>query len=209
MNTIIEQVKWNKIWGNNIKPYFVRFGTLENVLDNEIVYIPSDNLERLTEKNIAELAYTKKEIIEHIKEETSFTSADIKKHNMVAKLLFSAEGNFINDYNVELTEQKYLDENTPIFRQLTDLTNDELWELRQQICLNSIYFSDYYNKFKICSHECCNFFEMYVEFLSNKENWDILKTNNNEYPKDITDIIEIINCLDNKENLADFRINEY
>lgn len=200
-----------QIYGNTYEPYFVRFGNLADVKDTEIVYIPTNNMSKLIDKNIRELGYTKGEIINHIKKKTDFTEEDIAQYNMVAKLLFYAEGEFIED--IHLSESKYKNENTPIFRGIFELSDDELWELRQEICLNSLYYADYYNKFKLCTHKLCDLFDWYLEFLCNTENWDNFKLNDNcEISKDIDtneEFLKVIKCYDNKENLAQFRKYEY
>lgn len=200
-----------QIYGNTHDPYFVRFGNLADVKNSAIVYIPANNMNRLIDANIRNMGYTKAEIIRHIKKTTNFTEKDIAQHNMVAKLLFYAEGDYIED--IKLSESKYMNENTPIFRDIFDLSDDELWELRQEICLNSIYYTDYYNKFKLCNHKLCDFFDWYLDFLCNTENWAEFKLNDNcEISKDIDtdeDFLKVIKCYDNKENLVQFRCYEY
>ena len=47
-----------------------------------------------------------------------------------------------------------------------DLTKEELWNLRKEIVLNSLYYKDYKNSFNIDEHTCCDFFDGYYEFIT-------------------------------------------
>lgn len=50
--------------------------------------------------------------------------------------------------------------------QIKDLnTKEQLWALRNEITLNSLFINDYSNTFDIDAKECCTFFEGYVEYL--------------------------------------------
>jgi len=49
---------------------------------------------------------------------------------------------------------------------LEDLSTDQLWELRKEIVLNSIFVADYRNSFGISPHSACDLFDGYVEFLN-------------------------------------------
>lgn len=69
--------------------------------------------------------------------------------------------------------------------QIKDLTKNQLWELRQEIVLNSLYLRDYYNSFGIDCNEVCGFFNGYVENL-----YDMSETND-------TDIFDIVSKYDN------------
>ena len=50
-------------------------------------------------------------------------------------------------------------------KNFADLTTDELWELRQEIVLNSIYVSDYENSFGYHKEDMCLFFDSYLSYL--------------------------------------------
>lgn len=55
------------------------------------------------------------------------------------------------------------------------LTEKALIELRKDIVLNSIYVSDYKNRFKIEPEEVCSFFNGYIEYLeeiAEEDNFD-------------------------------------
>lgn len=45
------------------------------------------------------------------------------------------------------------------------LTTDELWQLRKEIVVNSIFVSDYENSFGFDSNSMCSFFNGYYEFI--------------------------------------------
>ena len=49
--------------------------------------------------------------------------------------------------------------------QFNDLTKEQLWALRQEIVLNSLYVADYRNSDGFDEHKVCDFFEGYVDFL--------------------------------------------
>lgn len=78
---------------------------------------------------------------------------------------------------------------------ITDLTKDELWNLRQQIVLNSIFTKDYNNDMGIDPQECYTFFDGYVEYLNELAEGDGGVTNVDTY-KD----------YDNADNLYDWAL---
>ena len=45
------------------------------------------------------------------------------------------------------------------------MTKDELWALRQEIKLGSLFYADYRNSFDIDEHPVCDFFDGYLEYL--------------------------------------------
>ncbi len=49
--------------------------------------------------------------------------------------------------------------------EIKDLTKEELWKLRQEITLNSLFLKDYENSLGIDVKECFAFFSGYVEYL--------------------------------------------
>ena len=50
-------------------------------------------------------------------------------------------------------------------KRLEDLTQDELWALRKEIVLNSLFVHDYRNSFGISPKSACYLFDGYVSFL--------------------------------------------
>ena len=69
-----------------------------------------------------------------------------------------------------------------------------LWELRQEIVLNSLYVADYQNSFGYTAKSVCDFFDGYMDYL------DELATE--EYGSDCP--LEQIFSFDNAENLFDW-----
>lgn len=76
--------------------------------------------------------------------------------------------------------------------QIKDLTNKEIYALRKEICLNSLFIKDYANSFGISPEEVCDFFTGYVDYL-----YEI-----NELDTD--DFFEIVDMYDNYNNLVNY-----
>ena len=60
-------------------------------------------------------------------------------------------------------------------KKLEEFTKEELWALRQEICLNSLYVSDYHNTFGISERSACTFFDGYMDYLcelAEEDGWD-------------------------------------
>ena len=45
------------------------------------------------------------------------------------------------------------------------LTKNKLWELRQEIVLNSLFVADYQNSFGYTAKSVCDFFDGYMDYL--------------------------------------------
>lgn len=73
-----------------------------------------------------------------------------------------------------------------------EMTKENLWNLRKEIMLGSLYTSDYENSFQILSTIVQNFFDGYIEYL-----WELAEENNK---KDI-DFEDLIKIYDNANNL--------
>lgn len=74
------------------------------------------------------------------------------------------------------------------------LTKEELWDLRKEIVLNSLYTSDYENTHHILPRNTQDFFDGYVEYLYE------LAEENGENP----DIQDLCIKYDNADNLEDW-----
>ena len=74
------------------------------------------------------------------------------------------------------------------------MTKQDLSKLRREICLNSLYYSDYENSFGFTTHSVCDFFDGYMSFLE-----EIAR---DELGRD-ADIEEIFS-FDNDDNLYDW-----
>ena len=80
-------------------------------------------------------------------------------------------------------------------KKFEDLNPDELWELRQEIVLNSIYVSDYENSFGFHSSDMCLFFDSYLCYLCEMmEEMGIASE----------DHLKCLDEFDNPENLQDW-----
>lgn len=72
------------------------------------------------------------------------------------------------------------------------MTKTNLWNLRTEITLGSLYTSDYENTFRILPIIVQNFFDGYIEYL-----WELAEENNK---KDI-DFEDLVQIYDNADNL--------
>ena len=50
-------------------------------------------------------------------------------------------------------------------RRIEELSKDELWALRQEVVLNSLFISDYRNSFGISPRSLCDLLDGYCSFL--------------------------------------------
>lgn len=74
------------------------------------------------------------------------------------------------------------------------MTKQMLWRLRQEISLNSMYYSDYRNSLSIDEHTVCDFFDGYLEFLS-----EIMQEEIPAY--DDAEFFDWLSAYDNADNL--------
>ena len=77
------------------------------------------------------------------------------------------------------------------------MTKNELWELRKQVRLCSIYTSDFENTFGIEKHSCQDFFDGYAEEL------EYIMQNTIENFKD-SKYFDYLKDFDNADNLYDY-----
>ncbi len=65
---------------------------------------------------------------------------------------------------------------TETYNKITDengwLKDEIIIDLRKQIYLNSLFFSDYENSYGIDSHQVCNFFDGFISFITELMNED-------------------------------------
>lgn len=57
-------------------------------------------------------------------------------------------------------------------KKFDELTSSELWKLRNEITLNSIYIADYENSFRFNAKDVCNFFDGFIDYLSDEAEED-------------------------------------
>lgn len=77
-------------------------------------------------------------------------------------------------------------------KKFEDLTSSELWKLRDEITLNSIYIADYRNSFRFNAKDICTFFDGYVDYLFELAEED-------KFPTD--DEIAVFDKYDTEDNL--------
>lgn len=73
------------------------------------------------------------------------------------------------------------------------MDKNDLWNLRKEIVLNSLFLKDYSNSYGIDEKIVCSFFDSYLDDLC-----DIYKEKHKTKKYDITDVIDE---LDNSDNL--------
>ena len=66
-----------------------------------------------------------------------------------------------------------------------EMSKRNLWALRTEITLGSLYTSDYENSFQILPRMVQDFFDGYIEYL-----WELAKENNKK-DMDFEDLVEI------------------
>lgn len=79
--------------------------------------------------------------------------------------------------------------------QFSDLKKEQLWELRRQIVLNSLFLDDYKNSFGFAPKSVQDFFDGYVDYLEELAKEDRNKT---DY------VFLLFEKYDNADNLIDY-----
>ena len=72
-----------------------------------------------------------------------------------------------------------------------DFDKDKLWDLRNQILLNGLYFYNYENNYGIDPHSVSGFFDGYYDYI-----WELAEEN-----EDIVDEYIVLDNYDNIDNL--------
>ena len=57
-------------------------------------------------------------------------------------------------------------------KKFEQFTKEDLWALRQEIVLNSLFIADYRNSFGIDEHSVCDFFDSFISYAQNEEKED-------------------------------------
>lgn len=79
---------------------------------------------------------------------------------------------------------------------IRDLGKTQLWRLRQDIVLNSLFLNDYENRYGISAKQVCDFMDGYLEelyYIANEDGFD---------SEDVFDVIEKYDSKDNLYNYA-------
>ncbi len=77
------------------------------------------------------------------------------------------------------------------------MTQEQLWQLREQISLCSLFYRDYRNTFGIDYHAVCDFFDGYAEYLTGLMNADETERGDNHF-------FDHLKQYDTPENLWDW-----
>ena len=71
-----------------------------------------------------------------------------------------------------------------------EMSKRNLWALRTEITLGSLYTSDYENSFQILPRMVQDFFDGYIEYL-----WELAEENNKKADIDFEDLAEISDMI--------------
>ena len=78
-------------------------------------------------------------------------------------------------------------------KKFEDLTKEDLWQLRCEIVLNSLFVSDYKNTFGFDAHSVLDFFAGYIEHLEEIAN----EFNETGSSPSVQNVIELYDTADN------------
>ena len=119
----------------------------------EQIIVSDKDLPSLAKKDMDDFSYDEdgdKEFIEALENGTT-----LDKNSDLAKVIINASRKYLDDGCYLLSESTNIDVN--------NLTKEQLWKLRQEIVLGSLYTHDYDNSFGIDPSAVCNFFDSFIE----------------------------------------------
>ena len=119
----------------------------------EQIIVSDKDLPSLAKKDMDDFSYDEdgdKEFIEALENGTT-----LDKNSDLAKVIINASRKYLDDGCYLLSESTNIDVN--------NLTKEQLWKLRQEIVLGSLYTHDYDNSFSIDPSAVCNFFDSFIE----------------------------------------------
>ena len=119
----------------------------------EQILVSDKDLPSLAKKDMDDFSYDEdgdKEFIEALENGTT-----LDKNSDLAKVIINASRKYLDDGCYLLSESTNIDVN--------NLTKEQLWKLRQEIVLGSLYTHDYDNSFGIDPSAVCNFFDSFIE----------------------------------------------
>ena len=119
----------------------------------EQIIVSDKDLPSLAKKDMDDFSYDEdgdKEFIEALENGTT-----LDKNSNLAKIIIKASRKYLDDGCYLLSESANIDVN--------NLTKEQLWKLRQEIVLGSLYTHDYDNSFGIDPSAVCNFFDSFIE----------------------------------------------
>ena len=119
----------------------------------EQIVVSDKDLPSLAKKDIDDFSYDEdgdKDFIEALENGTT-----LDKNSDLAKVIINASRKYLDDGCYLLSESANIDVN--------NLTKEQLWKLRQEIVLGSLYTHDYDNSFGIDPSAVYNFFDSFIE----------------------------------------------
>ena len=119
----------------------------------EQIVVSDKDLPSLAKKDMDDFSYDEdgdKDFIEALENGTT-----LDKNSDLAKVIINASRKYLDDGCYLLSESTNIDVN--------NLTKEQLWKLRQEIVLGSLYTHDYDNSFGIDPSAVCNFFDSFIE----------------------------------------------
>lgn len=119
----------------------------------EQIVVSDKDLPSLAKKDMDDFSYDEdgdKEFIEALENGTT-----LDKNSDLAKVIINASRKYLDDGCYLLSESANIDVN--------NLTKEQLWKLRQEIVLGSLYTHDYDNSFGIDPSAVSNFFDSFIE----------------------------------------------
>lgn len=119
----------------------------------EQIIVSDKDLPSLAKKDMDDFSYDEDGDKEFIKALENGTTLD--KNSDLAKVIINASRKYLDDGCYLLSESTNIDVN--------NLTKEQLWKLRQEIVLGSLYTHDYDNSFGIDPSAVCNFFDSFIE----------------------------------------------
>ena len=119
----------------------------------EQIVVSDKDLPSLAKKDMDDFSYDEDGDKEFIKALENGTTLD--KNSDLAKVIINASRKYLDDGCYLLSESANIDVN--------NLTKEQLWKLRQEIVLGSLYTHDYDNSFGIDPSAVSNFFDSFIE----------------------------------------------
>ena len=119
----------------------------------EQITVSDKDLPKLAKKDMDDFRYDEdgdREFIEALENGTT-----LDKKSDLAKIIINASRKHLDDGCYLLSESANVDVN--------NLTKEQLWKLRQEVVLGSLYTHDYDNSFGIDPSAVCSFFDSFIE----------------------------------------------
>lgn len=94
-------------------------------------------------------------------------------------------------------------------KRLEDFTREDLEKFRKDVCLNSMFYSDFRNSFGIDEHSASLFFDSYFDFICELSaedgfKWDYAEPGSTYYKEGNHTFKEFLDKYDTTDNLEDW-----